>query len=214
MQSAGIRKIYIVIRPGKWDILAYLGDGAMLKVHLAYLIMDLPFGPPYSMNQAYPFVRDSLVAFGFPDIIFQTSDAFSRLLERQASTGADMVLGLFPIDPDRSDDRVDIDMEGRVRSITLGQTKSNSQYTWNIAVWTPAFTKFIHNHLAHLPANYDINKTRKNEPIPSELTVGAVIKDAFEKGLKVEGVSFPRDSCLDIGTPHDLVRAVKLYSDI
>ena len=61
MRFAGISKVYIVLRKGKWDIPSYLGDGAMLNMQLAYLMMRLPFGTPYTIDQAYPFVKDSLV---------------------------------------------------------------------------------------------------------------------------------------------------------
>ncbi len=44
MHLAGITKAYIVLRNGKWDIPTYFGDGKMLDMHLAYLMMDLPFG--------------------------------------------------------------------------------------------------------------------------------------------------------------------------
>jgi glucose-1-phosphate thymidylyltransferase len=88
MRLAGATKAYIVLRQGKWDIPAYLGDGTMLNMHLAYLMMHLPFGTPYTVDQAYPFVQDALVAFGFPDIIFQPDDAFVQLLARQAATEA------------------------------------------------------------------------------------------------------------------------------
>ena len=78
MRLAGIRKAFVVLRNGKWDIPSYLGDGKMLDMQLAYLMMDLPYGPPYTLNQASPFVKDALVAFGFPDILLRLH--FSRLL--------------------------------------------------------------------------------------------------------------------------------------
>jgi glucose-1-phosphate thymidylyltransferase len=43
MRLAGIKKIFIVLRGGKWDIPAYFRDGAAFDVHLAYL-MNLPSG--------------------------------------------------------------------------------------------------------------------------------------------------------------------------
>jgi glucose-1-phosphate thymidylyltransferase len=85
-----------VLRPGKWDIPAYFGDGGMLNVHLAYLMAKLPFGTPYTLDQAYPFIRDSPVGFGFPDIIFQPNNAFKVLTEWQNATGADLILSVFP----------------------------------------------------------------------------------------------------------------------
>ena len=38
MSLAGISKAYLVLRPGKWDIPAYFGDGSRLNMHLAYLL--------------------------------------------------------------------------------------------------------------------------------------------------------------------------------
>src|SRR4030042_2836613 len=66
MRLAGITKIYIILRNGKWDIPAYLGDGTMFEMHFAYLMMRLRFGVPYTVDQAYPFVQNNIVVFGFP----------------------------------------------------------------------------------------------------------------------------------------------------
>jgi glucose-1-phosphate thymidylyltransferase len=96
MRLAKIAEVYIVLRKGKWDIPEYFGDGKALNMHLAYLMMNLPFGVPYTLDQAYPFVKNSMVVFGFPDIIFQPDNAFASLLARQAESSADLVLGLFP----------------------------------------------------------------------------------------------------------------------
>lgn len=40
MHAAGITEAYIVLREGKWDIPAYLCDGAMVGMHLAYLMVQ------------------------------------------------------------------------------------------------------------------------------------------------------------------------------
>ena len=112
MQLAGIAKAYIILRSGKWDIPAYLGDGAMLNMHLGYLIMGLPFGVPYTLDQAYPFVQKALVALGFPDILFQPDDVFVRLLARLRASEADVVLGLFPTDQSQKAGMVDFDAGG------------------------------------------------------------------------------------------------------
>ncbi len=60
----------------------------MLNMHFTYLMVGLPYGTPFTLDQAYPFVQNTLVAFSFPDIIFDADDAFVRLLERQAETRA------------------------------------------------------------------------------------------------------------------------------
>ncbi len=128
MRLAGITNTYIVLRKGKWDIPAYLGDGKKLNMNFAYLMMRLPFGAPYTIDQAYPFVKDALVAFGFPDIIFKTEDAFVQLLERQTDTNADVILGVFPVDKPQKWDMVNICDDGRIKQILIKPIKTNLPY--------------------------------------------------------------------------------------
>ena len=209
MRLAGITRAYIVLREGKWDIPAYLGDGIMLNMHLAYLMMRLPFGVPYTLDQAYPFVQDDLVAFGFPDVTFQPDDAFVRLLARQATTNADVVLGLFPTDQPQEMDMVDLDEDGRIRLIVIKPPQTHLHYTWIIAVWTPVFTRFMHEYLTAIQNVNEQDGAGNNTPEQRELFVGDVIQAAIHNDLRVEAVLFPDDTYLDIGTPDDLVRAVR-----
>jgi glucose-1-phosphate thymidylyltransferase len=209
MRLAGISKAYIVLRQGKWDIPAYLGDGAILDLHLAYLMMRLPFGVPYTIDQAYPFVQDALVLFGFPDILFRPDDAFVQLLARQAGTGADVVLGIFPTGQPQTCDMVDLDEDGRVRRIVIKPRQTHLRYAWIIAVWTPAFTQFLHDYLVALQETNHQDEMERDMPPRRELFVGDVIQAAIEEGLHVEKVLFPHGRFLDIGLPDDLVRAVR-----
>ncbi len=209
MRLAGITKVYVILRDGKWDIPAYLGDGNMLNMDIAYLIMRLPFGAPYTLDQAYPFVQDSLVAFGFPDIIFKAEDSFVRLLERQSETNADIVLGVFPVEESQKWDMVNICDNGRIKQILKKPIKSNLHYAWIIAVWTPVFTHFMHKCLSTFQDAEIHDNTRDDISQQRELFVGDVIQDAINNDLRVEGVIFPDSSCLDIGTPEDLVKAVR-----
>ena len=126
---ADVAKVYVIIRKGKWDIPDYLADGTMLDMHLAYLMLNLPFGVPYTLDQAYPFVKDSIVVFGFPDIFFKPDDAFVRLLERQEESGADLVLGLFPATNPEKMDMVDLNGEGRISRIEIKPAKTDSGAT-------------------------------------------------------------------------------------
>lgn len=204
MRLAGITKAYMVLREGKWDIPSYLRDGSVVDMHLAYLMMDVPFGVPYTLDQAYPFVRDAIVAFGFPDILFQPDDAFVQLLARQAFSNADVVLGLFPAESPRKVDMVDLDNAGQVRQIVIRPRQTQLRYTWGIAVWTPAFTQFLHEHLAACKSS------AANQP---ELSVGNIVQAAIHNNLRVEGLPVSHDPYLDIGTPEDLVKAVKYFTD-
>lgn len=204
MRSAGVRRIYIILRKGKWDIPSYFGDGARLGVRIAYLIARHPFGPPYTLDQAFPFVARSLVMFGFPDIIFYPADAYKSLLAHQANAGAEIVLGLFPAPAGRCLDKIETEVDGRVRCV---ERHTRSGHTWTIAVWTPAFNRFLHERLREdLKRRRNSSGSSKSAEL-GELTVGDVIAEAVRAGLRVHGVRLSGASYLDIGTPEDLRRA-------
>jgi glucose-1-phosphate thymidylyltransferase len=199
MRLAGVRKAVLVIRDGKWDIPAYYNDGtALVDLHLAYVTARLPYGPPFSLDAAYPFVKDALVAMGFPDMLFSPDDAFCQLLKRQADTQADVVLGLFPLPDHLVDDLMELDAQGRVRRFFVKQRVPHLNQTWNVAVWRPRFTQFLHNYLAdHL---------RTHGAPETEFITGHVLQAAVEAGLTVQTVTFPDGRFLDLGTPEGLER--------
>jgi glucose-1-phosphate thymidylyltransferase len=203
MQAAGITKAYIVIREGKWDIPAYLRDGGMLEMDLAYLITVLPFGPAYTLDAAYPFVQDTVVAFGFPDILFAGDHAFQQLLSEQGMDEADVVLGLFPGDQPHLMDMVELDDRNWVRDIVIKPRQTELRYSWDIAVWTPAFTEFLHQYIAAHKASAAASP---------ELSVGEVIQAAIRQKLRVKGMQVSEEPYLDIGTPQGLEKAFTRYA--
>ncbi|NWF60018.1 MAG: dTDP-glucose pyrophosphorylase [Fischerella sp.] len=205
MRLAGIDKAYFILRPGKWDIPAYFGDGAILSMSLGYLMMGLPYGVPFTLDQAYPFVRDAVVALGFPDILFQPEDAYVRVIARLETSKADVVLGLFPTNQPQKAGMVDFDETGRVKLIIEKPLQSDLRYMWGIAVWTPAFTQFLHEYLIPLKADSNLSQ------LP-EVPIGNVIQAAIKQGFHVAAEVFADGSYLDIGTPNDLVRAVQQLS--
>ncbi|MBE9211888.1 dTDP-glucose pyrophosphorylase [Plectonema cf. radiosum LEGE 06105] len=205
MQLAGIDKAYFILRPGKWDIPAYFGDGAMLSMNLGYLIMGLPYGVPFTLDSAYPFVKDTVVALGFPDILFQPKDAYIQILKKLESSKADVVLGLFPTDKPQKAGMVNFDDTGKVYSIIEKPLDSNLHFMWAIAVWQPSFSKFLHEYL--IAIKQDINL-----PHLPEIPIGNVIQAAISKGLQVEAEAFINGSYLDIGTPDDLITAVRGFA--
>lgn len=209
MRLAGITRAYCILRPGKWDIPAYFGDGELVDMHLGYLIMRLPHGVPYTLDQAYPFVQHSLVALGFPDILLQPDEIYARLLARQARTNADVVLGLFPCDRPEKAGMVDFDADGTVHLIIEKPQKTHLRYMWGTAIWTPTFTQFLHNYLIQVEHNF----ASQPPGIPrKELPIGDVIQAAIAAGLRVEAEAFANGSYLDIGTPENLVQAVRQYA--
>lgn len=206
MRLAGIGKAFIVLRPGKWDIPSYFGDGSLLDMRLGYLTVHLPFGVPYTLDQAYPFIQTSLVALGFPDILFEPDDAFVHLIAHQARTQADVVLGLFPTEQYQKAGMVEVDAMGQVCRIIEKPKFTDLRYMWAIALWTPIFTQFLHDYLAK------ISKDDGQQPGRRELPIGDVIQAGIEAGLRVEAETFPQGMYLDIGTPEDLMRAVRRFT--
>jgi glucose-1-phosphate thymidylyltransferase len=207
MQRASVSKVFIILRKGKWDIPTYFGDGKNLSISLAYLMMDLPFGVPYTLDQAYPFVKDSLVVFGFPDILFEPVDAFEQLLARQTKSGSDIVLGIYPADQPHKMDMVDISNRGSVQRIDIKPTSTQLQYTWIIAVWTPVFTRYIHDYVAEHKTQQINDHSPQSSLDDKELYLGHVIDSAIQNGIQIETVFFPKSRYLDIGTPEDLKKA-------
>ena len=47
-------------------------------MQLGYLVTEKTFGPPYTLDEAYPFVRGRRVALGFPDILIEPQNAYAR----------------------------------------------------------------------------------------------------------------------------------------
>jgi glucose-1-phosphate thymidylyltransferase len=203
MRTAGVTEAYIVLRDGKWDIPAYLADGDMLNMHLAYLMMGLPHGVPFTLDQAYPFVRHATIVFGFPDILFYPEDAFLKLLSTLEATNADIVLGLFPVSTPGQMDVVELDSKGQIRRIHIKPSESAFPYTWIIASWTPSFTAFLHEYV------YEALKKNDMDMRSREVCFSDVINTAIEKDRHVDYVIFHDGGCLDIGIPENLVRAVR-----
>jgi glucose-1-phosphate thymidylyltransferase len=200
MRAAGVSKAYVVLRNGKWDIPAYFGSGIVAGVDLAYVVTGLSYGPPYTLDAAYGFVRDSLVVFGFPDIVFDGESAFAALLNRQMDTSADVVLGLFPAVQPEIMDMVRLDKNGGVDDVVIRPAKTALNFCWAIAVWSPHFTKFLHEHLQAQLAS------AASGP---ELSVGHVIQAAVRAGLRVDGVPVSDKPFQDIGTPEGLEQALQ-----
>jgi dTDP-glucose pyrophosphorylase len=208
LRKADIRKCYIVIRQGKWDIPAYWEGGEMLGMNLAYVVIGGSSGPPDTIDRAYPFVKDKIIAFGFPDIILHPNDVFVKLLNRLDRSGGDVVLALFPAHDAKAMDMIDIDAARRVRAIHLKPKATRLRYAWLCAVWTPVFTQFLHQFLRRVKQGGQGGKVGvvgdRRIDAQGDIPVGAVLNEAVKAKLKVEGVTFPTGRYIDIGTPQAL----------
>jgi dTDP-glucose pyrophosphorylase len=209
-RHAGITNTYVIVREGKWDIPAYFGDGGLVGLHMAYLVVTHSIGPPDTLDRAYPFVRDKRVAFGFPDILFGPDDVYHQLIEQQQTTGAEVVLGLYPAHDVSQMDMVEVNGSGRIRSMILKPPSSALEYTWICAVWTAGFTRFMHAFLASERSTPDPERQAYADiDSQGDLPLGAVFKAAVEDGRHVHGLTFPGERYIDIGTAGNLIEAVR-----
>ncbi|MBD3338142.1 MAG: dTDP-glucose pyrophosphorylase [Candidatus Lokiarchaeota archaeon] len=209
MQRAHITNAIFILRDGKWDIPECLCRQKALNMNFSYLVTEKTDGVPYTLDIAYPFINNAIVAFGFPDIIFNTEKAFVQLIDRINESRADVTLGLFPTNEPHKKDMVQIDHSGFVKKIFKNPGSTDLKYTWCIAIWKPSFTRFMHHMLnGQISSNEILDKTYK-----SELTIGDVLQAAINSGLKIHNACFNKDFCLDIGTPTDLDKAMKLFDE-
>jgi glucose-1-phosphate thymidylyltransferase len=69
----------------------------------------------------------------------------------------------------------------------------------------------MHHYLAAITHD-ELHDSTHNPSQQSETPLGNVIQAAVDKGLRVEAEIFVGDPYLDIGTPEDLIRAVRTFS--
>ena len=208
-KQADITQIYFILRKGKWDIPEYYGDGSSHGISIGYLIMNLPFGTPFTLDQAYPFVRDKIVALGFPDILFKPENAYTKLSEKLANGKTDVVLGLFPIPDFRKWDMVEFDENNLLRNIIIKQDRPDLKFGWTNTIWNPGFTEFMHQYLDKFLKKYPDGMMRLPDNSVRELYVGDIIQEAILRGLKVDYVKFNEGSSIDLGIPDNLRRYLK-----
>lgn len=205
---AGVNIVYTIIRKGKWDIPNYYGDGSEFGIQLVYLIMTHPFGVPYTLDQAYPFVKASKVFLGFPDIIFEPENAFSVADVALEQKNADVMLGLYPVKGKsqmQKSDMVQFEQDIRITQIIVKPETTDLKFSWILAIWKPNFTLFMHDYLKH-----DLAKRQKNS-IQAEIHLGHVIQAAIESEFSVFGHLFTNYNFIDVGNPDNLVQALREY---
>ena len=209
-KAAGITKAFLVIKEGKWDIPNYFREGDLVGLSLAYMVIAGSLGPPDTIDRAYPFLEQNRVAFGFPDILFGPDDAYRQLIAAQERTGADVVLGLHRVHDHRVWDMVECDPDGLVRNIVMKPVTTTLTYGWCCAVWTPAFSDFLHRFLRAEETQRNLAQLANTaHDLGGDLAVGVVLQAALKAGLLLQSVVFPHDTYIDIGTPEDLAKAVR-----
>jgi len=209
MHRAGARKAYMILNRGKWDIPNYYGPGTMAGLDIAYVVTDYPYGAPFSVKQACPFVPGATILFGFPDIVLKQPDALSRLVECLHETGVDLVLGLFPAHNPLKMDMVNFDDQGRICAIDIKPQTTHLTYTWILAAWSPAFTNFMCSYLEGIEPILQRDFQQGQAAKKNEYYMGHVFQAALKTDIKIKHVIFGAGRYVDIGTPVDLVAAMR-----
>lgn len=209
MSLAGISEFHFILRNGKWDIPAYYGSGNQFNYRICYHIAEYDYGVPFTLNQANPFVKDKIVALGFPDILLKPENAFKELIcKLKEEKDTSVVLGLFPTTQPEKYDMVDFDETFAIKDIVI-KTPDQTQlsFAWIIAAWKPEFTAFIDTFVKN-----KLQTESRKELSNNEYYLGDVIRYAIKSGLKINGVVFNDGEFLDIGTPEDLNMVNSFYS--
>jgi glucose-1-phosphate thymidylyltransferase len=205
LRSADTTKAFIILRKGKWDIPDYLGDGSDFNMHIGYLMQGLPYAVPYTLDQAFPFMQQSIAALGFPDILYKDNDIFSKMLGRLEEGDLDIVLGLFPADKPQNADGVEYDDDMIIRKVVSKPHDQRHQFVWAAAVWKPIFTRFMHDYLTKLAVP---------SPGQIELQIGHVIQQAITEGQRVAGVHVSQYPPIDVGTPENLMAVAREFNNL
>lgn len=208
MSLAGISEFHFILRNGKWDIPAYYGSGNQFGYDISYHITEYDYGVPFTINQTYPFIKDRIVALGFPDILLKPENAFKKLickLKEEKDTVA--VLGLFPTKDTKKYDMVDVDKSFAIKDIVIKSTNQNQlNLAWVIGAWKAEFSDFINTFVKN-----KLKSETKKELLNNEYYLGDVIKYAIKSGLNIQGVVFNDGEFLDIGTLEDLNMVNSFY---
>jgi len=202
MAVAGIEKVFIVIRDGKYDIPSYFTRLNLTEPSLAFITVPETKGVPFTLDRAHPFIQDSNIAFGFPDILFDNAGAFRELVDKWPDLPGDILLGVMPADNPRKVDMIEFGDNGIVSKLKIKPTESEHSHTWALALWTPKFTGYLHEKVKYI---------KTGDTGQKEIHLGDIINMAIEDGFIVKGHEVSSEPFIDIGTFPDLKRALAKY---
>lgn len=212
LARAGIERAYMTIRSGKWDVPAHLRGGDAVGLALSYLVLEDSPSAAHSIDAAYPFTADAIVAVGFPDVLLRVDDPFRPLLEQWHESEAEVVLGLFPPSPDYRTERVSLGEAGLVTAIDPVPVEEDEQDderpTWTLAVWGPAFGRYLHEAVVAWDGAAAVAADVGGEA-PDELVLGDVFRAALTERIAIDGLRVSEEPFVDIGDPDRLMAAMR-----
>jgi glucose-1-phosphate thymidylyltransferase len=201
IRAAGAERCVALLSPEKAEVLRVLGDGSGLGLSLAYVIQGEPRGLPHAIACAEPWLGGADVVLALPDTMVLPGDALRQVHERRRAAGADLGLGVFPVDEPERLGPVEMDAEGRVHRVHDKPADRRWMNSWALASWSARFTRYCAEWEARRPGD---------GPEPA---LGHVFEAARSDGLSVVGVAFESGRFLDIGTPRGLRAALRALTD-
>lgn len=199
--NAGARRCVVVVSPTKADVLRVVGAGPSESMSLSYVIQQEPQGLPHVVRCARPWLGDSGVVFAMPDVIIVPADALATVEQERVRSGADLVLGVFPVDEPERLGPVDIGADGVVRQILDKPATTTIRNSWGVASWSSRFTDFC--------CSWDEAADPSRERV-----LGHVFEAARASGMLVRAVQFADGRMLDIGTPQGVMAAMRLLPSL
>jgi glucose-1-phosphate thymidylyltransferase len=194
MRLAKISKCFVVIADWKTEIMRLLGSGERAGLDLAYLHREVPRGLADAVASGYPWFGDSHVALSLPDSIYHPRDAMAQVKSAICETGADLVLGVFPVSNPEEFGPVRISSHGKVLEVFEKPSSREIFNTWGIAVWSPRFSRML-------------NDLVRTGPL-QDSSIGLAFDSAVRQGLQVYAVFFQDGSYIDVGKPENIASLV------
>jgi len=194
-ESAGIKKIVLVTRKDKIDLLHHVKFNLEFNVEIVTVILEKTNSTIESICAAYELIREKEVYLGFPDMIMSPANAMSTLLKVKGYSSANVVLGAFPASDARKVDLIDIGLNNSLVDIVIKNSDCCYKYAWIIACWDANFTEYLYN-------SFRIENLRSRD---KEIYIGNIFLSYLKSGHDIE-VHRYKGGYLDIGTPEELAR--------
>lgn len=201
IRAAGAERCLVLVSSEKSEVVRVLGDGASLGLSLAYVVQPEPRGLPHAVACVEAWLEEADVVFALPDTIVLPGDALRQADQHRRTAGADLALGVFPVDEPERLGPVDLDPAGAVRAVLDKPAGRGPRNSWGVASWSARFTRYC--------AEWE----RRRAPGAGEPALGHVFEAARADGLRVTAREFPAGHFLDIGTPHGLRAALRALTE-
>lgn len=198
-RAAGIERAVVVTGYRGEQIEAALGDGAHLGMAIAYARQEEANGTARALLQVQPHLRDETFALSWGDVVVDSS--FYREMVGAFAATFEVQLAVNEVDDPWRGAAVYVGADWRVTRLEEKPPRGTASTRWNNAgIFT--FRPSIFRYAAGLAAS-----ARGEYELPQ------AIARMIEDGCEVRAVPI-RGFWADVGTPEDLERARRWFTDV